>query len=95
MSKTIWKYPLTVPWVQYISMPKDAEILTIQVQDNIPCLWALVDPDEKKQTRAIEIFGTGHSIDADRLPGNRKYISTFQIMENGMVFHVFEYLGLK
>lgn len=90
MSKTIWKYPLTISKLQEIDMPKGAEILTAQMQDDEPVLWALVDPDQEKERRFIEIYGTGHWLDGDP----RKYISTFQIMESGLVFHVFEYLGI-
>ena len=88
MEKRIWKYQLEVVDVQNISMPKGAEILTIQVQYGEPCLWALVDPKEEVEKRTIEIFGTGNPILVDM--EMRKYITTFNLLDGGLVFHVFE-----
>lgn len=42
---TIWKYPLYVQDVQTVEMPDEADILTVQVQGDVPCLWAMVNPD--------------------------------------------------
>jgi hypothetical protein len=86
--KTIWKYKLNIVSDQRISMPVASEILTVQVQDEDPYLWALVDMDSLTEFRDIEIFGTGHPIDSIH---TRKYIGTFQL--NGFVGHVFEYTG--
>jgi len=88
MEKRIWKYQLEVVDVQNILMPKGAEILTIQVQYGEPCLWALVDPKEEVEKRTIEIFGTGNPISVDM--EMRKYISTFNLLDGGLVFHAFE-----
>ena len=74
-------------------MPKGAEILTAQIQDDNLCLWALVNPKVRTEIRVIEIFGTGNPISSyARI--NRKYISTFQIQEGNLVFHVFEDMGV-
>lgn len=92
IEQRIWKYQLKVTDWQNISMPQDAEILTVQVQNGIPCLWALVNPEAETEIRCIEIFGTGNQI-LSGMGASRKYISTFQIPEAGLVFHVFEYTG--
>jgi len=88
--QTIWKYPLEFQDVQTIRMPIGAEILTVQIQDGKPCLWAVVDVDDKVLTepRFIIMYGTGHSMEVSSL--DRKYIATFQIWE--LVYHVFEYI---
>ena len=40
--KTIFKYPIN-PYVnQQVWMPSDAQILTVQTQDEQPCIWALI-----------------------------------------------------
>lgn len=84
---TIWKYPLEVTDDQYIEMPSGSKILTVQIQNAIPCLWAMVYPERPKERRHIRMHGTGHLIgDSLRL----KYISTFQIQDGALVFHVFE-----
>jgi hypothetical protein len=90
--QTIWKYKLDIIGCRNISMPIGAEILTVQVQDGGPCLWALVDPKAETEIRTIEMFGTGHPVLSD-MGTSRKYISTFQMHGGELVFHVFEYTG--
>ena len=91
MNKTIWKFKLEVTDGQSIPMPIGAEILTVQTQNDQPCLWALVDPNAEVENRYIEIFGTGHPV-ADKGIW-RKYISSFQKRDGRLVFHVFENLN--
>jgi hypothetical protein len=66
-------------------MPEGAEILTVQMQNGEPCLWALVDAHLPTTNRKILIRGTGH--DAS---GVGRYISTFQMKGGALVFHAFE-----
>lgn len=80
---TIWKYPLALVDVQEVTMPQCADILTVQVQDGVPCLWAIVDTAYGLTSRKFHIFGTGKPI-RDGL----KYIGTFQTPP--FVWHVFE-----
>jgi hypothetical protein len=88
MNKTIWKFPLQIMDRQEIKVPMGAQILSVQVQDGIPCMWAMVEPDSSIfDTIYIEIFGTGHPIDCGN-GNNRKFISTIQL--RSLVFHVFE-----
>lgn len=85
MAQTIYKYRLEVEDEQRISMPSGAQILTVQMQDNWPHLWALVDPILASEERTILIRGTGHDA-----PGVGRYISTFQMQGGALVFHAFE-----
>ena len=73
-------------------MPKGAEILCVQMQNNIPCIWAKVETENDNELRFIEVFGTGHRIDGNT---ERKYIGTFQNPVGNIVFHVFELLKNK
>jgi hypothetical protein len=91
MSKTIWKFQLETTDIQQIEMPADAEILTIQTQDDKPCIWALVSADAPIRKVAFEIFGTGHPVPKN---GKRKYIGTYQLSGGALVFHCFELFGL-
>ena len=84
--KTIWKYKLQVIDKQEIEMPDNAELLTVQVQRGVPCLWVKVDPNIPTRTYGIATYGTGHPIHQD----NQKYIDTYIIDEGALVFHVFE-----
>ena len=96
--KTIWKYELKTD-NQVLQMPKGAQILTVQIQNEIPCLWVLVNPEAEHQPRAIEIFGTGHDIEEYTEPEvykiNRKYIGTYQLRGGAFIAHVFERLSHK
>lgn len=51
------------------------------------------DPNNEKEDRFIEIFGTGHPVGYD-MGVDRKYISTYQLNGGSLVFHVFEYTGV-
>lgn len=93
MQKKIYKYPLEVADINRIKMPVDAEILTIQVQGDVPCLWALVDPTQPEKEYIIEMYGTGHPIECSGF-NERKYISSFQLYGGGLVYHAFNYLGI-
>lgn len=87
--KTIWKFPLSITSLQRVEMPEGAEILTVQLQYERPCLWALVDPEQNTIQRYFEIHGTGNPIHVD-MSVEREYIGTFQQRE--FVWHVFERL---
>lgn len=88
MMKTIFKYQLKVTDAQLLFLPKGAEILTVQVQNNIPCLWALIDPNEiAKEQHYIETYGTGTPINIE---AEKRYIATYQLAGGMLVWHVFE-----
>ncbi len=83
--KTIFKYPLCMIDDQLVSMPAGAEILTVQMQSDVPCLWARVDPNMPKVGRVIHINGTGHNLSHEGA-----YIGTFQMAHGALVFHAFD-----
>lgn len=89
--KTIWKWPLGTPAYPVqdrfcLVMPRNAMILCIQMQGELPCLWAIVDDEQPKEERTFRTYGTGHNITKSGL----KYLGTYQIMEGSLVFHLFE-----
>lgn len=88
MEKRIWKYEIN-PNKVIVEMPKGAEILTIQTQNETPCIWALVNPENEKELRHFEVFGTGQNVYCD-MGVERKYINTFQLDNGSLVFHLFE-----
>lgn len=84
--KTIWKFSLGMVGEQCAILPAGAEILCVQMQGNVPQIWALCDPAEPKVPRTIAIYGTGHPV-----PGNPgRYIGTFQMSGGALVWHAFE-----
>ncbi len=82
-TKRIFKYPLEITDKQTIAMPANAELLSVQVQNQQLCLWALVDTMLPERETEIAIYGTGNPI-----PDNTGWhIDTCQL--NGLVWHVF------
>jgi hypothetical protein len=87
--KTIWKFPLALVSPYQITMPKGAEILTVQRQGDAACIWAIVDPNADRERRVFEVFGTGQPMH-DGIGVEREYVNTFQ--QGPYVWHVFERL---
>lgn len=84
---TVWKYPIEVKLRQRVRMPKGAKILTAQMQGEVLCLWAMVDPAELETVeRKIEVLGTGHAAS----DGPATYLGTAQHPFGNLVWHVFE-----
>jgi hypothetical protein len=85
--KTIYKYPLAISDSQAVLMPINAQILSVQFQREDLCLWAVVDPEEKKHARVFHIVGTGHLVPP---PEKVRFIGTVQQFNGKLVWHVFE-----
>ncbi len=84
---TIYKYQMNADDVIVVEIPKDAKILTVQMQGETPCIWAAVNPDARKVERRFRMYGTGHPIDENL---TLEYIDTFQMHGGMLVFHLFE-----
>ena len=91
MTKKVFKYRLTTPKTT-VEMPAGAEILRIDLQQGVPTIWALVDPDETASVeRRFDIVGTGWDVPEDSV-----YRATYfdregdDLFPNGFVWHVFE-----
>ena len=87
MKKVIWKYSLFLIPHQAITIPKGAEIISLQIQDGIPCIWVLVSPEAEIEIKHFRMLGTGNYLD-DHFTSPYKFIGTFQ--DSPYVFHVFE-----
>lgn len=85
MNKVIWKFPLKLTDIQDVLLPIGAQILSVAEQNGVICLWAIVNPEEEKATRSIEIHGTGNDSFG---PGSRTFLGT--VVMNPFVWHVFE-----
>ena len=57
----IYKYPLKVVPKQLIVIQEDWLPLSLQIQNDIPILWALIDPANPIENREIIMVGTGTS----------------------------------
>jgi len=83
----IWKFPLdevVTNEVINLDMPRDAKILHVRSQKNIPCLWALVDPLADVERRLFCLAATGES-----LPEG-EYLGTVFQYNGAYVWHVLE-----
>jgi len=86
MGKVIYKYELEISNDQEVHLPKGYEILTVQEQKGIACMWVLHDDTTTRDDMTvITIYGTGHKVPDN--PGT--YVGTFQIHNGQLVFHVF------
>jgi antitoxin component HigA of HigAB toxin-antitoxin module len=87
MNTTIWKFPITeIKEEQVIKMPEGAEILTIQNQYGMACLWAKVNPSNPLVDRKIYVYGTGQNVPEQV----KNYIATVQYLNGSLIYHYFE-----
>jgi hypothetical protein len=84
--KTIFKYPLKVTDVQTVEMHRNAQILTVQVQGETPCIWALVDTEEQMWRYEFKTYDTGGFMGAS----HGSYVGTYQLAEGRLVYHIFK-----
>jgi hypothetical protein len=82
---TIWKYTLPFQNEVILQVPKQGNILTVQMQGDELVMWVVVDPKREPEERTILIRGTGHHIKDTVCP---HYIGTVQV--SGLVWHVFD-----
>ena len=84
--RTIYKYPIEITDSQTLEISEDHKFLSVQVQNDKPCIWALVDTETPESPVNIHIYGTGHPIPKDL---SMTYIGTIQVYDGRGVFHVF------
>lgn len=80
----IWKYELELTDIQFIKVPYKSQILSVQVQNDILCMWAIVDDyDIDVVNIKINIVGTRNPIE------NNLGVFIDTVQNNGFVWHVF------
>lgn len=84
--KTIYKVKLAIEDSQFISFQQPAQVLSVQVQNEVPCLWVMVDTEQPFFNYEISTFGTGNPIPKDF---NGTFIGTYQLRNGRFVGHVF------
>ena len=88
--KTVHKYPVEITDEFWVEMPAGAEVLTVQVltvqvQQGEPFLWAKVDTAAPYRPHGFRLIGTGLPAGDD--PG--RYVGSFQLEGGTLVFHLF------
>lgn len=81
----IYKYPLIITDVQRITTFVGAKPLSLMVQNEIPCLWMMVDPTANTKLVSVDMYGTGYELPEN--PG--RHIGSFMVHNGALVFHVF------
>lgn len=84
--RKIYKYDLPVMDVAEVSLPAGAEILKIEAQRGMACLWALIDDLQRPEKRTFLIVGTGNPVPDEAT--KETHVATFQ--QGPFVWHVFE-----
>jgi hypothetical protein len=85
MKATIWKYPFPVMDNFEIEMPITAKVVSVQIQQGQPCMWAIVNARLTTKMRKFKVVGTGHGFE---LMPDDTFIGTFQMGD--FVGHLFE-----
>ena len=88
----IFKY--SIPKYGCVEIPKGAMILSAQLQEDQPVLWAIVDPANEKENRFFFTAYTGQQFKETptEILRNMYHIVTLQKI-NGIVIHVFEIIN--
>jgi hypothetical protein len=87
---TIWKFPLAICHSQVVRMPEGAKVISIQIQNGEPVVWAEVDTDAPNVFRTFFTFGTGDEMD-QAFEG--QFVGTYQMDQGRFVAHV--YVGCR
>lgn len=81
--KRIYKYDVPSTGEFEISAPLGFTPLTVQLQNSMPVLWAIVDPATKWTTHTFRLVATGEEFD----DAPYRYVGTFQ-PTTILVFHL-------
>lgn len=85
---TVYKYPFSISQAFDIPLPRGAKVLSVQLQDGRPTLWAMVDTARELCLRQFLVFGTGTFIPDVAIEYGLNFVSTLQYQE--FVWHLFE-----
>lgn len=86
----IYKYVLNEIDVQGIYLPRECQLLDIQVQNGQIVYWVLLNSyAAMSEFIELEVIGTGNYI-SDQY--NRQHLKTIQ-MPSGLVWHIFKRIG--
>ncbi|MGD9209606.1 MAG: hypothetical protein PVI90_02470 [Desulfobacteraceae bacterium] len=89
----IYKYKIEITDEFTLFVPGESKILKLDVQNNKPVLWILVDPDSPQKIRHFKGFGTGHPIQHKNILSMEHhlvYIDTVMMEGGFFVYHLFE-----
>jgi hypothetical protein len=86
----IWKFPLKLDQREIVYMPDGAKILTVVIQNDMPVLYAQVNPEAPARARIIRTVTTGDEFNSLGCT----YIGTIQAgSPTWFIAHIFEQHG--
>jgi hypothetical protein len=96
--QTIYKYQITnldgvtlrVPYCADLTF--DKQVLHCEVQNDVPCIWALVDNEREQRPIRVVVYGTGHDV-SEAIARGLKHVGSFMLLGGGFVGHVFTERG--
>ena len=87
----ILKYPLKIALQQVVHLPVEAQVLSVEVQNDRLCLWALCEDTAPRQTKAVEVV-----VIMTEMPGvpediltTHHFMGTKLLNNHGFARHVF------
>ncbi len=83
--RAIWKFPFEIKSPVEIHMPEFSTILHVDVQNSVPCLWAIVDTEQPVVPVYFHLVGTGKPLSNSL--SKRNHVATFQ--DGQFVWHLF------
>ncbi len=90
IKNVICKFPLKIIDVQDIELPTGSVLLSVQSQNNTPCLWVLIcNQEAEKEVIRLRTIGTGISISYDDFDW-QDFLGTYQLNDGSFVGHVFQ-----
>lgn len=89
MKQVIYKYKLDLAPIQSLELPKGSEILTLNVVNEDPYVWVLInDINAEKEIINFQTIGTGHEANVNQ---ESEYLGTYFLNNGSFVAHVFTY----
>lgn len=81
---TVYKFAAPLPGQRLVhAAPAPFKILTLQLQNGVPTMWALVNTNDEKVECRFTALGTGHELPE----WATRYVGTYQLPD-GTVWHV-------
>lgn len=88
MNKVIYKYPLNEDKLpQIIEVPEQYKVLCLQLQNNKPYMWLMVDKETPMRKVKISTHVTGY--EWIEWVKTKEYVGTYQEYGGQLVWHVF------
>lgn len=86
MPQTIYKYRLVITDEQTVELPAMARILSVGLDPvHDICVWAMVEPDNRKEDVAFRVLGTGNPVP----PKHKDFTFLGTVTKGRGVWHVF------